>query len=259
MSHVFKGQVKIEDVKNEFDYLINSINALIDKYNTAANALNFTVNTGAPVLAPEGYTLSVGGLKKIVDVYNGCTIGSHIFKAGSKYVVTAGVAFRDGKIIKLPQGVVTYYATGLYLEYSVSENRYYLDTVKTDTADTVCVRAIHPYRDNILRDNNLLPSIHPTLKVFTGNASITIGTRNYPDTNKEQFCTAMLGEIGNPNSVWLLGKLFTHAWRTTSHNGKMFMLANRFFKPKGIANPWTFDKDWIWQNIVQVFSVIKRT
>lgn len=258
MPHVFKGQVKIEDVKNEFDYLINSINALIDKYNMAANALNFTVNTGAPVLAPEGYTLSVGGLKKIVDVYNGCTIGSHIFKAGSKYVVTAGVAFRDGKIIKLPQGVVTYYATGLYLEYSVSENRYYLDTVKTDTADTVCVRAIHPYRDNILRDNNLLPSIHPTLKVFTGNASIGKGTRVYPDTDKEQFCTSFMGEIEHPQDLLFLGKLFTNSWRSTSHNGKMFMLANRFFKPKGIGNPWQFLNDR-WQNVVQIFSVIKRT
>lgn len=259
MPHVFKGQVKIEDVKNEFDYLINHINALIDKYNLAAEALNFTIDTGSPSLAPEGYTLSIGGLKKIVNVYNGCTFGSHIFKAGDKYIVTAGIAFRNNKVIKLPQTVLTYYATGLYLEYNVAENRYYLDTVKTDTTDTVCVRAIHPHRDNILRDNNLLPSIHPYLRVFTGNASIDRGVKNYPDTNKEQFCTAMIGEIEHPNSISFLGKLFTHCWRTTSHNGKMFMLANRFFKPKGIENPWTFADNSIWQNVVQIFSVIKRT
>lgn len=258
MPHVFKGQVKIEDVKNEFDYLINHINALINKYNLAAEALNFTIDTGSPSLAPEGYVLSIGGLKKIVNVYNGCTFGSHIFKAGDKYIVTAGIAFRNNKVIKLPQAVLTYYATGLYLEYNVAENRYYLDTVKTDTTDTVCVRAIHPYRDNILRDNNLLPSIHPTLRVFTGNASFAEGTRNYPTTDKEQFCTAMMGEIANPQDLLFLGKLFTNSWRTTSHNGKMFMLANRFFKPKGIGNPWQFLNDQ-WKNIVQVFGVIKRT
>ena len=66
----FKGQVKISDVQECFDDLTNRINSLIDKYNTSSYVTDINYNNVSPELAPVNYTLSVGGLKKILDAYD---------------------------------------------------------------------------------------------------------------------------------------------------------------------------------------------
>ena len=72
----FRGQVKISEVKAEFDYLLTTINNTIDLFNHSevmSDEIDFS--NVSPNIAPPNYTLSVGGLKKILEAYNGAIVG----------------------------------------------------------------------------------------------------------------------------------------------------------------------------------------
>ena len=67
----FKGQVKISDVQKAFDNLVERINDSIDAYNESSYVTDINYNNVSEELAPLNYTLSVGGLKKILEIYDG--------------------------------------------------------------------------------------------------------------------------------------------------------------------------------------------
>lgn len=109
MSHVFKGQVKIEDVQKAFDSLVDKINSQISNYNEVVRkgeTVDYT--KGSATLAPYNYTLSVGGLKQVMRQLKGTTIGCNIFRsADNKLVVSNGIHFGDNYTIdRLPVGVI---------------------------------------------------------------------------------------------------------------------------------------------------------
>lgn len=260
MVHVFKGQVKVADVQNEFTYLINMINELVDKYNAALSSLNYSVDKGAAVLAPEGYSLSIGGLKSIIESYDGYTIGCHVLKGNGKYVITSGVIFRDNSAIKLPQALITADATKTYLNFNTTNNTYSLSNTKTDSETLFTVRAINPQRNQNILDSENVTAINSKLKVFCdSHGEPSIGTKETIDTNKENFITYLMGEIGRPQDIFFLGTKLSSAWRTTSHNAKVLFNCLNFYKPKGIPNPFSFLNETKWQDIILNFNVIKRT
>ena len=67
----FKGLVKISDVQNAFDEIVGNINDMVDTYNASAKVLNIDYNKGSAEPGASGYTLSVGGLKRIIQTYQG--------------------------------------------------------------------------------------------------------------------------------------------------------------------------------------------
>lgn len=103
----FKGVVKVADVQEEFDNLLNTINAKIDEYNSSLNIEDIDYNNGGPDLAPYGYTLSVGGLKKVLNAYDRAILGANILRLSNGVcVVSEGLYIKDGEVIKLPSKVV---------------------------------------------------------------------------------------------------------------------------------------------------------
>lgn len=90
----FRGQVKISDVQEEFDNLVNSINASIDEYNANLEKTeNLDYSKGSATLGGSGYCLTIGGLKTLLNNYAGTMLGAKPFKTkdGAKTLVTAGI------------------------------------------------------------------------------------------------------------------------------------------------------------------------
>lgn len=118
----FKGQVKISEVKESLDNLVNGVNKQIDLYNTSDYVQDIDYNIGAPDLAPLNYTLSVGGLKKFLNAYNGCVIGCKAFNIGGQYAVTDGIMFLQDGCHRIPAQIIP--SLPKTLEYSPSAKMY---------------------------------------------------------------------------------------------------------------------------------------
>lgn len=130
----FKGQVKISDVQACFDDLTNRINSLIDKYNASSYVTDINYNNVSPELAPVNYTLSVGGLKKILDAYDGCVLGTKVFRVSNNLCITDGLLIRRDGCIHLPSAIIP--KQGKYLFYSPSLRQYkYPDSYVYQTTD----------------------------------------------------------------------------------------------------------------------------
>ena len=130
----FKGQVKISDVQACFDDLTNRINSLIDKYNASSYVTDINYNNVSPELAPVNYTLSVGGLKKILDAYDGCVLGTKVFRVSNNLLITDGLLIRRNGCIHLPSALIP--KQGRYLFYSPSLRQYkYPDSYVYQTTD----------------------------------------------------------------------------------------------------------------------------
>ena len=145
----FKGQVKISEVKECLDTLVAGINKQIDLYNTSDYVQDIDYNIGAPDLAPLNYTLSVGGLKKFLNAYNGCVIGCKAFNIGGQYVVTDGIMFLQDGCHRIPAQIIP--SLPKTLEYSPSAKIYkgqkeppVIGSGGIERGDT------YPYRTNLL-------------------------------------------------------------------------------------------------------------
>ncbi|MDD7588826.1 hypothetical protein, partial [Bullifex porci] len=118
----FKGQVKISDVQKAFDNLVDRINDSIDIYNESSYVTDINYNNVSEELAPLNYTLSVGGLKKILETYDGYVVGCKVFKMGNNLNITSGVLIKRDGCVQLPSAVVP--VQGRYLFYSPSLKQY---------------------------------------------------------------------------------------------------------------------------------------
>ena len=118
----FKGQVKISEVKTCLDDLVNNVNKQIDLYNTSDYVKDINYNIGAPDLAPLNYTLSIGGLKKFLNAYNGCVVGCKAFNIGGQYAVTDGIMFLQDGCHRIPAQIIP--SLPKTLEYSPSARIY---------------------------------------------------------------------------------------------------------------------------------------
>ena len=112
----FSGQVKIEDVQKEFDKLVQRVNKMVTNYNSASLIKDHDYSVAGTTLAPSGYTLTVGGLKQVLENYDGCVFGCVPFKIGSSQLkVTDGILITQDQCFKISgqtlngQGDTLYY------------------------------------------------------------------------------------------------------------------------------------------------------
>lgn len=104
----FMGQVKVADVQAAFDEIIDRINKQVDIYNETAGYGDIDYTKGSPKLSNAGYTLSIGGLKSVIDAYNGTLIGCKVYKLSDTAVlVSDGLYFKDGNVYRINSRVVS--------------------------------------------------------------------------------------------------------------------------------------------------------
>lgn len=98
----FRGQVKISDVQTAFDEIIGRINNTVDIYNAAAEAEDIDYTKGSPKLSAASYTLTIGGLKTILNGYNNTLIGCNIFKIDdTTCLVTDGLYITSNEVYRI--------------------------------------------------------------------------------------------------------------------------------------------------------------
>ena len=136
----FKGQVKIEDVSRQLDLLVNGINGMIDTYNNAGYVTDIDLNDVSSELSPMDYTLSVGGLKKVLDAYGNTVIGCNVFTDSKKenlYISSGLLLTRNGGY-GLPSAVIKNKGQ-TEIWYSPSKKQYVGDSasIVTETSFTM--------------------------------------------------------------------------------------------------------------------------
>lgn len=136
----FKGQVKIEDVSNQLGLLTDGINSMIDTYNDAGYVTDIDLNDVSSELSPMDYTLSVGGLKKVLDAYDNTVIGCNVFTDSKKenlYISSGLLLTRKGGY-SLPSAVIKNKGQ-TEIWYSPSKKQYVGDSasIVTETSFTM--------------------------------------------------------------------------------------------------------------------------
>lgn len=145
----FQGKVTIESIQNEFDSLVNRINAMVDAYNASENVNDIDFSKGGETLAPAGYTLTIGGLKQLMRFYDGSVIGCRVFRVDSNRIkVTTGLIITSDNIYRTPETTMT--------ANSSSGNSLYYD----------------PSDDKVKFTSNVTVSYQPfTIPTFTNNST----------------------------------------------------------------------------------------
>lgn len=137
----FKGLVKISDVQNAFDEIVGNINDMVDTYNASAKVLDIDYTKGSAELGASGYTLSVGGLKRIIQTYQGCSVGCKAFKIDANHCkVTAGFVFADNTVYRANEQDMT--GSGNILYFDVDNKRYSFGAGATTSVQDVTVPKI---------------------------------------------------------------------------------------------------------------------
>lgn len=109
----FRGQVKVADVQAAFDEITGRINSMIDIYNRAQNVGEIDYTKGSPTLGASDYTLSVGGLKAVLNAYNGSTIGCKVYKVSTdKVIVSDGITIHNYKPYRIKSTIKTKKSSG---------------------------------------------------------------------------------------------------------------------------------------------------
>lgn len=104
---LFKGQVKIADVKAAFDEIIEKVNTMITDYNNSSYIQDIDYSVAGSTLAPSGYTLTVGGMKQFMDSCDGSVVGGKPFKVNAnKFKMSTGLLVTKNGIYRLPDSVL---------------------------------------------------------------------------------------------------------------------------------------------------------
>ena len=104
---LFKGQVKITDVKAAFDEIIEKVNTMITDYNNSSYIQDIDYSVAGSTLAPSGYTLTVGGMKQFMDSCDGSVVGGKPFKVNAnKFKMSTGLLVTKNGIYRLPDSVL---------------------------------------------------------------------------------------------------------------------------------------------------------
>lgn len=111
----FKGIVKVSDVQNEFNKLVQGLNTSVDEYNNIDEVKNIDYNKAGSLLGQLGYTLTIGGLKQFMQIYNGFCFGCKVFKTGNNQCKpTGGILVTEDKFYRIPTDIVSGHGSMLF-------------------------------------------------------------------------------------------------------------------------------------------------
>lgn len=103
----FQGQVKVADIQAAFDEIVDRINKQVDIYNNAAGYGDIDYTKGSPKLGSGNYTLTIGGLKSVINSYNGTLIGCKAYRLNdTSILVSDGLYFKDGHVYRINSRVI---------------------------------------------------------------------------------------------------------------------------------------------------------
>lgn len=174
MSKLFRGQVRIDEVQEAFDEIVDRVNNIIDEYNTQVYVNNIDYTSGNKSLGPTGYTLSIGGLKHILQSLEGCVLGGKAFKVSDTRVkMSTGILIHNSQTIKLPDSLVAVNINTKHIFFNPDTNTY-----STTTGIKIC-------DINMRRDSNAVSGLNTVqCEEITKKYKITSQTKDYTTGHK---------------------------------------------------------------------------
>lgn len=132
----FSGKVTIQDIQEEFDRLINGINQAVDIINTMNTLQDRDFSKGSVKLSNSQYTMTLGSLKQVLNLYDGTTIGcTCIDTVGGTQLFPGLYVDKNYGIKQIPGDYITRneYATDLFFnpqtgDYGFPAGEWYEDT-----------------------------------------------------------------------------------------------------------------------------------
>lgn len=154
-NYTFKGQVKVADVQAAFDDFVNKINDIISMYNTTCDLINnIDLSVGSPTLASGGYSLSVGGLKHILESYEGVVLGCRAFRVDSTHIaITDGMYIKEGIPYRINAQVLTGNGLDIYFNNDTKEVGLVNNDMYPDNSDIIMslspldIKYLNEFRD----------------------------------------------------------------------------------------------------------------
>lgn len=259
MSKLFKGQVRIEDVKEAFEEITDRVNNIIDEYNTQVYVNNIDYTSGSKSLGATNYTLSVGGLKLMLRNLEGCVLGGKAFKVSdSRIKMTTGLLIHNGSVIKLPDSVIAVNESTKHIYFNPSTNTY-----STTTGIRIC--DINMYRNTkLITGLNTVQceELNKKFKIYSQTKDYTTGHKfvdwdggfyeNLDTSSNPKFLSAINAQIADGSQT----RLFNTVVDSYSENDKdrakqAFIPMTYLFIPKGVENPYTYFQKGIGVNVTK--------
>lgn len=195
----FRGQVKVEDIQNAFNEIVNRINTMVDTYNDAAGYSDIDYTKGSAKLASSGYTLTIGGLKSILDSYNGTLVGCKVYKlSDTSVLVSDGLYIKSDAVYRINSQVVSGNA-----DWDLSELYYDIDN------DAVMFKEGSSGTIVDVQTAWTQPSItsNTSYGIFTANYNSSYAFNATTSTGwSMSYSSAFGGQVANPAVTWDLPK-----------------------------------------------------
>lgn len=268
----FHGQVRIADVQEAFDEIIKRVNYMVDAYNNnESNIEKVDYTRGAKSLAPAGYSLSVGGLKKVLEAYDGVVIGCKAIRISSTQVkMTAGMLITKDRGIQLPDDTVAVGSSTKTIYFDKSNHSY--TTISSDSTVKIC--DINMNRESVFvsdRDNVQVENIRGSHNIYTESRTFsdfasgksTVTPIPIDTSDKPKFVCGIdrfTQESEGTNRLYLLGTEVASNKQTGHKNLNYWTPVNFLYLPKGTSNPYTVSKrkDGKYYDSTKSFDVIEE-
>lgn len=173
-SKQFRGEVRIEDVKEQFDLLTSRINEMVEAYNSTENLNEIDYTIGGTNLSPNNYTLTLGGLKQILNIYEDVILGCKPFKVNDSTIkVTSGIYLSPTGCKRIPEAVLVNSGNADVLNYDLDNNKLAIGN-KSSVATSV-EEGGFPSQSQITSNDGSFGSISATTDA--GNAYLPLGNK----------------------------------------------------------------------------------
>lgn len=246
----FKGQVKVANIQNAFNELIARINNIVDVYNETDTFLEEQdYSKGGDSLGAAGYTLTVGGIKQVLQAYAGTLIGCRAFRIDPTHViVTDGVYFKTNKVIRINSQILTGEGTAIYIDNSTDEIGLTTEGDEVSSGQTVITYLSTTGTDTYLNCHRGVQL--EGLKDY----SITIKDREIgggiegddPSRHRFQGGGVTWANASGGGELNFMGEdVLSYAWSGGEHRRHAWVnSAKFFFIPKGCPTPLWVGNDW---------------
>lgn len=264
VSKNFKGQVKISDVQEAFNEIVNRTNEMLEFYNSSEGVKDIDYTKGSPTLAPSGYTLTVGGLKQAMKLADKCVVGAKPIKIGKNQVkLTSGILVTKDKICRLKDEILNKPAGNFNLRtlyYNpITETYQWEDTYNTTEVDAegnpVSVEAYKICDIDFSSSSKTAgvtagcqnEDVNGTFKITSQSRWVKPVAEQTPtdnvinNTDKPLFVSAMeaTGYEGNPKTtITFLGNEVSYTQGCGHRQLDTWTPINFFFLPRGVTNPY---------------------
>ena len=204
----FSGVVHIADIQEEFDRLLTGLAQLQDKMDELENVSDLDYTKGKPSLSAKDFTLTLGGLKKILQVYNNKVIEEPIIvklpDETNKYKAfpglycdkDVGITQTNDNVLTLSNSNIIHLYQDLNGDITTITGENIICSVKTDRPDNeISNNAVV----NLYVDNNycsLIPNTIPRLDMTTKTFAFDQG-----ESKPSSGSYFILPKIGTRDSV----------------------------------------------------------